>query len=192
MEGQGDDEEEEPEEIQMGKNDGEDPGETVEDTAMKQDVIFSRIGQSYTFTIKSRDVPKYGPHLRCQGCKYFAAEFATQFCLQQRVQDQDHGRDGEMTRTSIAFASGVLQKESMKGRSVSMIMMQEEHAKEERMESEIQEQPAQKTCTCWTPVAAAATWQCEELRRDMMTNKVVQKSNGPRQAARTATWCVVQ
>ena len=63
---------------------------------------------------------------------------------------------------------------------------------EERMESEIQEQPAQKTCTCWTPVATAATWQCEVLRRDMMTNKVVQKSNGPRQAAMTAGCYVVQ
>ena len=44
-EDQGDDEEEEPEEIQV-EIDDEDPGETVEDFA-KEDVTFSRIGQSY-------------------------------------------------------------------------------------------------------------------------------------------------
>ena len=43
------------------------------------------------------------------------------------------------------------------------------------MESNNQEQPAHKTCTCPTQLAAA-TWQCEELRRDMMTNRVVPKS----------------
>ena len=35
-----------PAEIEMDMYDGEDPGETVEDSAKKQNVIFSRIGQS--------------------------------------------------------------------------------------------------------------------------------------------------
>ena len=51
-EDQGDDEEEEPEEIQTEIYDEEDPGETVQGTA-KEDVMFSRIGQSYNFTVKA-------------------------------------------------------------------------------------------------------------------------------------------
>ena len=63
----GDDVEKEPEEIQMEIPDGGDPGETVEDTAKKQEVMFSRIGQSYNFTIEARVALKYGTHLGCPG-----------------------------------------------------------------------------------------------------------------------------
>ena len=71
-------EEEEPEEIQMEIYDEEDRGERVEDIAEKQDVICSRIGQSFNFTIQSRYVLKCGPHLGCLGCKYIAGEVASQ------------------------------------------------------------------------------------------------------------------
>ena len=47
-----------------------------------------------------------------------------------------------------------------------------------------------QTCTCPTP--AAATRQCEELRRDTMTSKAVKKATGPRQAVTTATRCAAQ
>ena len=53
-EDQGDVEEEEPEEIRMEIYGEEDPGQTVEDIAQKQDVIFRRFGQSYNFTVKAR------------------------------------------------------------------------------------------------------------------------------------------
>ena len=76
-EDQGEDEEES-EEIKMEIYDEEDPGETVEDIAMKQNVLFSRIGQSYIFTIKARGVLKCGPHFCCPGCKYITGEVATQ------------------------------------------------------------------------------------------------------------------
>ena len=54
--------------------------------------------------------------------------------------------------------------------------MKEEQAKKERQESKSEEHPAQRAWTCPTPVAAAATWQREERRGDMMTKEVVQKS----------------
>ena len=76
-EGQGDDEEE-PEDIQMDIIDEEDPGGTAEDTAKKQDVRFSRIGQSCNFTIKARHLLKYGPRLGCLRCKYITGGVATQ------------------------------------------------------------------------------------------------------------------
>ena len=41
-----------PAEIWMDMYDGEDPGETVEDSAKQQHVIFSRIEQSQNCTIK--------------------------------------------------------------------------------------------------------------------------------------------
>ena len=85
-EDQGDNEEDGPEEIQMEIFDQEEPGETAEEVAKEQDVIFSRIEQSYTSNIKSRDVVKYEPHPGCPGHK----------CIwsQHRVQDHDHGRGG--------------------------------------------------------------------------------------------------
>ena len=49
-------EEGELEEIQMARYDEEDPGETVEDVAKKQDATFSVIGQSCNFAIKARHV----------------------------------------------------------------------------------------------------------------------------------------
>ena len=55
------------------------PGETAEDIATNQDVIFSMLGRSYSFTIKARDVLKYGPHLGCPICKYITGEVATQY-----------------------------------------------------------------------------------------------------------------
>ena len=70
-------EEEEPEEIQMEIYDEEDRGETVEDIAETQDVIFRRIGQSYKFTNQSRYVLKYGPQFGCLGCKYITGEVAS-------------------------------------------------------------------------------------------------------------------
>ena len=38
--------------------DEEEPGEAAEEVAEKQDVTSSRVGRSYTFTIKARDVLK--------------------------------------------------------------------------------------------------------------------------------------
>ena len=58
--------------------DEEDPKKTVEEIAKKQDVIVSRIGQWYNFTMKARDVLKYGPYFGCPGCKYITGEVATQ------------------------------------------------------------------------------------------------------------------
>ena len=72
------DEEEEPAAIQMDKYDGEDPCETVEDSANNPEFIFSRIGQSYNFTIKARDVLTYVSQPGCPGCMYMTGEVATQ------------------------------------------------------------------------------------------------------------------
>ena len=44
----------------------------------KQDVMFSRIGQSYNFNIKPRDVLKYGPYFCCSGYKDTTDKVATQ------------------------------------------------------------------------------------------------------------------
>ena len=56
--------------------DEEEPGETAEEVAKKQDVMISRMGQSYTFTIEARCVLEYGPHSGCPGCKYIILEVA--------------------------------------------------------------------------------------------------------------------
>ena len=77
-ENQGDEKEEEPAQIQMEIYHEEDPGETVDDIVKKQEIIFSRIGQSCNFTVKTRDVLEYRPHLGCQGCQYIGGEVATQ------------------------------------------------------------------------------------------------------------------
>ena len=71
---EGDDEEEEPEEIQVEIYDEEDAGESVEDTAKKQDVLSTGIGQSYNLTSKSRDVLKYGPQVTARGDKQLMEE----------------------------------------------------------------------------------------------------------------------
>ena len=69
QEDQGNDEEEELEEIQMDTYDEEAPDETAEDAAKKHEFRISRIGQSYNFTIKAREVLKYERHPGCLGCK---------------------------------------------------------------------------------------------------------------------------
>ena len=61
-----------------------------------------------------------------------------------------HGRDGEREQASRSQVV-CSKKESTKERSVSRIIVKQEHAKEARQESKSQEQPAQKTCTCPTP-----------------------------------------
>ena len=75
---QDDENEDEFEDIQMEIYDEEDPDDSVEQIAKKQNVIFSRVGQSYSFTIKARDVLKYDPHPGCPGCKFVMGEVTTQ------------------------------------------------------------------------------------------------------------------
>jgi hypothetical protein len=73
-----DEQDDEPEAVQLEVYDDEDPTETAEDIVKKQDVIMNRTGQSYSFTIKARDVLKYGPHPGCPGCKFVTGEVTTQ------------------------------------------------------------------------------------------------------------------
>ena len=155
--------------------DEEDRGER-EDMRRSRTSYCSRIGQTYNFTIRSRCVLKYGPHFGCLGCKYIAGEVASQ---------SGHGKECkiritvEMENKHRAREWYVAKRNRRKERSASRIMMKKGQAKEERQESKSQEQPVKKTCVCPTPVAAAATWQCDDFRRYMMTHKVVQESKGP-------------
>ena len=150
--------------------------------------MISRIGQSYTFTIKSRDVQKYGPRSGCPRCKYITGEVATpsghsKECkiriMVERAQDEN-----KHCVRKWYVAKGIDQREhsfkSHEGKAGKGGTPEKNKG---------QEQPAQ-TCICLTP--AAATWQCEELRRDIVTNRVLKEPKGPRQAVTTATRCAAQ
>ena len=93
--------------------------------ADKQDVIFSRFGQSYNFTIKALGVLACGSHLGCLACKYITGEVANQ---------SGHGKERQI-RIMVEMEEDeqvvCCIKESTKQRSVSRIMMKEEQAKEE-------------------------------------------------------------
>ena len=71
---EGDEEEEEEEEeldeVPEEVYDDEDPPEVVEEIAEQQEIIHSRVGLSYSFTIKARDVAKYGATAGCPGCRF--------------------------------------------------------------------------------------------------------------------------
>ena len=56
----------------------DDSRETIEEVAKQQEVIFSRIGETYGFYIKARDIAKYGPTPGCPGCRYIIGEVSTQ------------------------------------------------------------------------------------------------------------------
>ncbi len=57
----------------------EDPNETPEDIAEQQEeVIYRRVGESYSFYIKARDVAKYGAHPGCPECRFVLGEVAPQ------------------------------------------------------------------------------------------------------------------
>ena len=51
---------------------------TITNVKKSQDIIFSRVGQSYSFYIKARDVLKYSPSKGCPGCKFVTGEVTTQ------------------------------------------------------------------------------------------------------------------
>ena len=57
---------------------GKGKSDIAEDISKQQEVIHSRIGLSYSFTIKARDVAKYGAYPGCPGCKFILGEVATQ------------------------------------------------------------------------------------------------------------------
>ena len=106
----------------------EEPGETAEEVGKRQGVIFSRIGRSYNSTIKARDVLSYGSHPGCPGCKYIIGESATKSGPQQRMQDQDYGRDGER-REQTSCSQVVCSKLHRWRASDPQIMMKESQAK---------------------------------------------------------------
>ena len=108
---QDNDEEEEPDEIQMDTFLAEEePGGTADEVAKTQDVKFTRIGRSYNFTMKARDVLKYGPRPVCPGCKYVTGEVATQSGHSKECKIQDYDRDGERrdqaSRSPVVCSNG--------------------------------------------------------------------------------------
>ena len=58
--------------------DDEDPPEVVEEITKRQEIIHSRVGLSYSFTIKARDVAKYGATAGCPGCRFVTGELLAQ------------------------------------------------------------------------------------------------------------------
>ena len=96
----------------------------------KQDAMFSRIGQSYNFNIKPRDVLKYGPYFCCSGYKDTTDKVATQ---------SGHNRECivriMVEITNIAFASDIWTKR----KSSSKTMMKERQARKERQKNKSQE-----------------------------------------------------
>ena len=66
-------------------------GETVGRDCGEASVIFSRIGQSYNFTIKARFVLKYGPHLDYLGCKFVNGDAVTLSGHSNERTNQGHG-----------------------------------------------------------------------------------------------------
>ena len=76
IEGGSDDDDED--EINMEVYQEDDSTETAEEVAKQQEVIFSRIGETYGFYIKARDIAKYGPTPGCPGCKHITGEVSTQ------------------------------------------------------------------------------------------------------------------
>ena len=56
----------------------EDPPEVIEKITKQQEIIYNRIGLSYSFTIKARDVAKYGATPGCPGCRFVARELTVQ------------------------------------------------------------------------------------------------------------------
>ena len=174
---QGNDGEEEPVDIQMKILDEEDTGETAEDVARKQFVIFSRIGQSYNFTIIARDLLKYGPHLGSLECKYINGEVATGHSKECKImvmvemdKDENEHRIDE-GKVSFNYHDEEKSDEGVtpeKARPKSNLFRRRSHP------------------------APAATWQCEGPRADMMTCKIVEKSKRPKQAATAAFCCSAQ
>ena len=77
-EGDEDEEEEELDEVPEEVYDDEDPPEVVEEIAKQQEIIYSRFGHSYNFTIKARDVIKYGATEGCPGCRFVIGELSAQ------------------------------------------------------------------------------------------------------------------
>ena len=77
-EGESEGEEEEPNEIQVEVYDEEDPENEVEDVTKQQEIINDRIGDTYSFYIKARDINKYGSTPRCPGCRFILGELAVQ------------------------------------------------------------------------------------------------------------------
>ena len=112
--------------------------ETAEDVATNQDVIFSMLGRSYSFTIKARDVLKYGPHLGCTGCKYITGEVATQYGHMKEGKIRilvEMERDENKRRVRMWYVA----KSIDEGEVSSKMMMKERQAKEERQKSKNQE-----------------------------------------------------
>ncbi len=62
----------------MEAHEEEDPNETVEDIAKQQEVICSRVGDSYSFYIKAGDLAKHRAHRGRPGCRCVLEEVATQ------------------------------------------------------------------------------------------------------------------
>ena len=77
-EGDEDEEGEELDEVPEEVYDDEDPPEVVEEIAKQQEIIYSRFGHSYNFTIKARDVIKYGATEGCPGCRFVIGELSAQ------------------------------------------------------------------------------------------------------------------